>query len=253
VWSNVWRDATGRGVRVAVVDSGIHAEHPHVGSVAGGIAITDDGVEIDTTDRVGHGTAVAGAIREKAPEAELFAVKVFDRALSTTVSRIVRAIRWSADAGAHIINLSLGTQRAEHAATLSAAVAYAAGRGSLVVAAAESDGIAWLPGSLPGVLAVRLDWSCPRDRVRVIDSVSGPRVFASGFPRPIPGVPPDANLKGISFAVANTAGIAALACESRTFPEELDIFVKRFTEFRYRHAAAPPRPSCDPDARPGVA
>ena len=55
---------TGRGVCVAVVDSGVNATHPHVGGVAGGIAIDEHGVErADYLDRLGHGTAVTAAIR----------------------------------------------------------------------------------------------------------------------------------------------------------------------------------------------
>ena len=78
---------TGRGVRVAVIDSGVHAAHPHIGSVAGGVAIDEDGREHeDYVDRLGHGTAVAAAIKEKAPDAELYVVKVFDRSLSTRIS-----------------------------------------------------------------------------------------------------------------------------------------------------------------------
>jgi hypothetical protein len=216
--------ATGRGVRVAVVDSGIHAGHPHVAGIAGGVSIAD-GPEPgdDTADRIGHGTAVAAVIREKAPNAELYAVKVFDRTLATTAVRIVRAIRWAADAGAHVINLSLGTPRRDHELPLAAAVRYAAERGAVIVAAEESDGIRWLPGSLPGVIAVRLDWECPRDWFRVMVRPEGPRFLASGFPRPIPGVPPEANLKGISFAVANIAGFAARAREVAPLATAADI------------------------------
>jgi subtilisin family serine protease len=55
-------------VRIAIIDSGVHASHPHVNGVAGGIAITPDGREDpDYTDRLGHGTAVTAVIREKAP------------------------------------------------------------------------------------------------------------------------------------------------------------------------------------------
>ena len=81
-------------MRIAIIDSGIHAGHPHVGQVAGGVEITQTGERQDTIDRLGHGTAVAGAIREKAPDAELYAVKVFDRKLSTSGSVIVRALAW---------------------------------------------------------------------------------------------------------------------------------------------------------------
>src|SRR6478752_1228633 len=111
----VVRPPTGRGVRIAVVDSGVHAAHPHVGSVAGGVGIDDDGrVYDDYVDRLGHGTAVAAAIREKAPDAEIYAVKVFDRSLSTRISALVAAIDWSAANGMHLVNLSLGTARMEH-------------------------------------------------------------------------------------------------------------------------------------------
>jgi len=56
------------------------------------------------------------------------------------------------------------------------------------------------------VLGVFLDWECSRETYRV---EPGPRFFASGYPRPLPGVPPRKNLYGISFAVANFTGIAA--------------------------------------------
>ena len=59
-------------MKIAVIDSGIHEGHPHVGRIAGAVHFTADGVGGDPVDRLGHGTAVAGAIREKVPEADLF-------------------------------------------------------------------------------------------------------------------------------------------------------------------------------------
>lgn len=209
---------TGRGVRIAVIDSGVHAGHPHVGSVAGGIAIAEDGTEQhEYLDRLGHGTAVTAAIKEKAPAAELFAVKVFDCVLSTSVATLVRAIDWASEAGMHLVNLSLGTAKIEHEPVLRGAVDRAASRGMLIVAARDDEGVRWLPGSLvsPAVIPVQLDWDCPRERYRVID-VGGVNVYrASGFPRDIPGVPRERNLSGISFAVANVTGFIALALEQR--------------------------------------
>jgi subtilisin family serine protease len=206
---------TGRGVRVAVVDSGVHAAHPHVGSVAGGVAIDDEGREHDDfVDRLGHGTAVAAAIKEKAPDAQIYAVKVFDRSLSTRISTLVAGIDWSARNGMHIVNLSLGTARIEHESVLTEAIRRAAARGALVVAAAEDAGVRWLPGSLPGVVSVRLDASCPRHQYRLTGCGGAPVFCASGFPREIPGVPPERNLNGVSFAVANMSGFAARAREA---------------------------------------
>jgi subtilisin family serine protease len=199
-------------VRIAIVDSGVHVTHPHVGSVAGGVALDGDGREHDDyVDRLGHGTAVAAAIKEKAPDAELYAVKVFDRTLSTRISTLVAAIDWAARNGMHLVNLSLGTAKAEHEGALTDAVRRAAALGVVVVAAAEDDGVRWLPGSLPGVIGVQLDAACPRDEYRAIP-VNGVTVFrASGYPREIPGVPPERNLNGISFAVANMTGFVARA------------------------------------------
>ena len=218
-----WHERTGRGVRIAVIDSGIHADHPHIGGIAGGTSVCGQEADSDVTDRIGHGTAVAAAIREKAPHAELYAVKVFDRTLSTTTDRLVRAIYWAAAAGARVINLSLGTARAEHAARLSDAVAFAVECGAVIVAAEESDGIRWLPGSLGSVIPVHLDWTCPRDRVRSADGPDRKRFLASGYPRPIPGVPVAVNLKGISFAVANVSGFVARICEARPQATTRDI------------------------------
>lgn len=200
----------GRAVRVAVIDSGVHPAHPHVSGVDGGVAITADGEHDDYINRIGHGTAVAAAIREKAPEASLFAVRIFDRTLVGSVNALVRGVDWAVEQECHVINLSLGTSRLEHEPRLSAAVDRARAAGAVVVAAREDAGQRFLPGSLPGVIGVMVDWECPRDRVRAERLESGQIVcHASGYPREIPGVPPARNLMGISFAVANTTGVIA--------------------------------------------
>jgi subtilisin family serine protease len=197
-------------VRVAIIDSGVHVGHPHVGALAGGVAFDDEGrLHDDYLDRLGHGTAVTAAIKEKAPDAELYAVKVFDRTLGTRIGNLIKAIDWAAGEGMQVANLSLGTSKSEHEPALREAVDRAAARGLLIVSARDDEGVRWLPGSLPGVVPVQLDWTCPRDEYRVAD-VDGVAVFrASGFARPIPGVPPERNLNGISFAVANMTGFVA--------------------------------------------
>ena len=56
---------------------------------------------------------------------------------------------------------------------------------------------------------MELDWSCPRG-AHTADGTATAAVFRTcGYPRPIPGVDPERNLKGLSFAVANLSGIAA--------------------------------------------
>jgi hypothetical protein len=79
-----------------------------------------------------------------------------------------------------------------------------------IVAAGEDAGVRWLPGSIDGTIAVELDWECARDEYRTRVNAEGRLIYrASGYPRPIPGVPLDRNLKGLSFAVANVTGLLA--------------------------------------------
>lgn len=209
---------SGAGVRVAVIDTGVHADHPHVGGITGGIGIDQDGrATDDLQDRLGHGTAVAAAIREKASAVDLLAVKVFDRRLVTTGIALVEGMRWAVGQRVDVINLSLGTTNEAHRDVLVAAVAEAEAAGALVVAAAPQPDANWLPGALPGVVAVDVDWMCPRDECRVTVADDGKVTMrASGYPRPIPGVPVDQNVSGLSFAVANACGFIALMLEGRS-------------------------------------
>jgi len=204
-----------RVVRVAVIDSGVHASHPHVGGVAGGVAINADGSEHeDYVDRLGHGTAVTAVIREKAPQAEIFVIKVFDRELAATGIALVAACRRALRERVDFVNLSLGTKNPEHAAALSEVVAELRDSGAMIVAAGEQDGVRWLPGSLDGVCSVTLDWSLDRNEIRSTGDTGRIAYRASGYPRPIPGVPVEKNLKGLSFAVANVTGVLAAQRES---------------------------------------
>ncbi|MFM8534407.1 MAG: S8 family serine peptidase [Acidimicrobiia bacterium] len=203
--------AIGRIVRVAVIDSGVHAAHPHIGGVAGGIGIDDHGVaHPDYVDRLGHGTAVTAAIREKASTADILAIKVFDRELSATGTALVAACEYALEHHAEIVNLSLGTTHVDHEAALRDVVQRLTATGAMVIAAGPQDGRRWLPGSLDGAWGVTLDWSVPRERCHLDRLSAGGAIFrATGLPRPIPGVPPERNLRGLSFAVANVTGIVA--------------------------------------------
>jgi subtilisin family serine protease len=183
-------------MKIAIIDSGIHPGHPHVGDIAGAVGITASGESNDAIDRLGHGTAVAGAIREKAPAAELYAVKVFDRRLSANIDAILRALEWCREHRMDLVNLSLGTENPAHWDGFLGAL----GDDLLVVSAAGA-----LPGSLPGVIGVTADPDCPRNVFRYHDGM----FYASPYPRPIPGVSVDRNLHGISFAVANMTGLVA--------------------------------------------
>jgi subtilisin family serine protease len=203
----------GRGPRIAVIDSGVHAAHPHVQHVAGGIGVDDHGhYHDDYVDRLGHGTAVTAVIREKAPDAEIWAIKVFDRELTATGPALVSALEWARTHEVDLINLSLGTTNTDHEHALAAEVAHARDAGIIVVCAGPREGCRWLPGALPRVIRVVDDMTLARDVCEVAVGDAGDvTISASGYPRPIPGVPPERNLKGISFAVANVTGMLSRA------------------------------------------
>ncbi len=204
---------TGKGVRVAVIDSGVHASHPHIGGVAGGVTIGEELDENNYTDIIGHGTAVMAAIKEKAPDAEYFAVRVFYSSLRTTVDLLLRAIEWSIANRIDVINLSLGTTNPAHRERFAPVIARAMEKGAILVSARDADGTPALPGSLPGVIGVELDWDYPREAYYCKPAIERLVVSASGYPRSLPGVPRARNLHGISFAVANATGFVVRACE----------------------------------------
>ena len=184
--------------------------------MAGGINLSVPSADrTDSMDHLGHGTAVAAAIHEKAPGAQLYAVKVFGAELRASAGQLADAMDWASGQGLKLLNLSLGTPRADRGEVLAAAVQRAVERSSVVVSAAEHAGTAWLPGSLAGVVRVALDWACDRNQLRITVTPDGtPTFHASGYPRPIPGVPVERNLKGVSFAVANVSGFLARLLEA---------------------------------------
>lgn len=118
-----WEGATGAGVKIAVVDSGIDGSHPAIGSALKGavsVELDDDapgGVRYEEgphEDRFGHGTACAGIIRRAAPDAELYSVRVLGPTLKGTGVAFAAGLRWALDNGMHVCNLSLSTRNRDH-------------------------------------------------------------------------------------------------------------------------------------------
>ncbi len=202
--------------RVAILDSGVTPNHPHIGNVIGGIAITPQGTSSEYLDWLGHGTAVAAAIHEKAPDAGLLIVKIFGRQLAATIDQLVMGLEWALDQGADFINLSLGTRNQNHRDRLLSSIDRSIRAGSQIISARHMDGVPCFPGCMAGVIGVEVDAALSRDEVRIVDDLA----HASPFPRPIPGVPPEKNLHGISFAVANVTGfLAARKSGNRQHPQ----------------------------------
>jgi subtilisin family serine protease len=186
----------------------------HVNGVAGGISIGADGsVTEDFVDHIGHGTAVTAAIKEKAPDAEIDSIRVFDTKLSTSVTTLVHALRWAADAGMRLVNLSLGTSKSTHRAALTAAIADVRRRGVIVASARDDRVWSGCPAApfRRDFRARRLGLS--RDTFRAVNACARVVFRASGFPREIPGIPLQRNLHGVSFAVANMSGFVAQCLE----------------------------------------
>lgn len=206
--------------RVAVIDSGVHPDHPHIDAalLLPGCSVLADGTvlrdPLEALDKLGHGTAVTAAIQELAPDAQILPIRVFRDGLRASARALATAIRQAIEAQCDVINLSLGTATPAHAEVFAALAQEAAAQGLLIVAAFEAEGQPCWPGCLPQVLGVGLDWDLPRGKPRL--GADGHMVMASGYPRPIPGVEPRRNLYGVSFAVAQVSGwIAARGLTER--------------------------------------
>jgi subtilisin family serine protease len=216
-----WQNTMGRGVRVAVIDTGIDTTHPElVGQVDGGYsAITKSEAQSAYQDDNGHGTHVAGTIAAKrddrgvvgvAPEARLYAVKVLDADGSGNLSDVIDGIVWAASNDIQVANMSLGAPFGSE--TMRRALRFATGRGTIIVAAAGNSGAAvGYPGAYPEAIAVS---AADSDDHLAAFSSRGPEVdfiapgvdivsskMGGGF----------ASYSGTSMAAPHVAGIVALS------------------------------------------
>ncbi|MFI7546451.1 S8 family serine peptidase [Actinoplanes sp. NPDC049599] len=158
-----WETTRGSGaIIVAVVDTGVKVLPDLAGRVLPGRDFVNK--DSNATDDQGHGTMTAGVIAARGDNGtgiagicwtcQILPVKVLDAQGSGSYSDIAAGIRWSADRGADIVNLSLGGD--SDSRLLRDAVAYATGKGALVIAAAGNEGSAvpHFPAAIPAVLAV---------------------------------------------------------------------------------------------------
>src|SRR5688572_32985700 len=113
----VFGDADGAGVVVAVVDSGVDADHPGVrGRVARRLRVDLDGEDArvvddpDAADLVGHGTACAGIIAGIAPAAKLVSIRVLGADNRGKGRAVAAAVEWAIDQGVGVVNLSLSSR-----------------------------------------------------------------------------------------------------------------------------------------------
>ncbi len=119
-----WGGATGKGVRVAVIDSGVEFDHPWLDDcVKGGVLVEYDGrrkegVKISDDpqprDLFGHGTACAGIIHKIAPDAEIFSVRVLGKDLTGRALQFAGGLRWAMQNNMQVMNLSLSTSKQDY-------------------------------------------------------------------------------------------------------------------------------------------
>ncbi|MFB1082178.1 S8 family serine peptidase [Jeotgalibacillus sp. JSM ZJ347] len=162
IWHEAYPKAgiTGKGIRIGVIDSGIASDHPDL-SVAGGVSFVHDTDSFE--DDNGHGTHVAGiigaldnelGIRGVAPEAELFAIKVFRSNGLGQISSVISALDWAIEHELDIVNLSLSTPTDSSALRL--AVEKADRAGIIMITSAGNTGAdsPRYPSAYPQTIAV---------------------------------------------------------------------------------------------------
>ena len=118
-----WGDSTGKGVRVAVVDSGVEYDHPALDDcVRGGVIVEYDSraknyyrikPDDQPVDVSGHGTACAGIIHSIAPEAEIYSVRVLGRNMGGRAIQFAAGLDWAIENDMQIVNMSLSTSLEE--------------------------------------------------------------------------------------------------------------------------------------------
>lgn len=139
--------ATGAGVKVAVIDSGVDATHPQVGGIAGGVVfeLGEDGeyvaVHGDHEDLVGHGTACAAIIKAIAPDAEIWSIRVLGANLKGRGALLHAGMAWAVDNHMDVANMSLSSKSETMFAPLHEVADEAYFAGTVLVCAANN-----LPG-----------------------------------------------------------------------------------------------------------
>ncbi|MFF9911297.1 type VII secretion-associated serine protease mycosin [Streptomyces sp. NPDC013457] len=237
----LWQDTKGKGIRVAVIDTGVDDVNPQLKTAVDAKAGKDylkpdknsSGAENDrrgktdgTVDEVGHGTKVAGIIAARpragtgfvgiAPEATIIPIRQNDEKNSGKSDTMAQAIDHAVAKGAHVINISQDTTQALSSdSSMARAVARALAEDIVVVASAGNDGMDGklkntYPAAFPGVLAVA---SSDRNNERAEFSQSGTFVGVAA-----PGVDMVSTVpgggqcvdNGTSFSAPYVSGVAAL-------------------------------------------
>ena len=228
---SAWETTKGEGVTVAVIDTGVtRVPDLRRTEFVAGYNFVDD--NRDTTDKLGHGTHVAGTIAQAtnneygvagiAYKAKIMPLKVLGDSGGGTVADIAEAIRYAADNGATIINMSLGG--GGESKTLADAIDYAYDNGLVIVAAAGNEGrnASAYPARFPKVISVAATDST-NQKTDYSNYGAGVDIAAPGGSKaskeglivqetidPGTGEPVLMGFQGTSMAAPHVAGTAAL-------------------------------------------
>ncbi|WP_306819978.1 S8 family serine peptidase [Streptomyces sp. DSM 40750] len=203
---DAWRAGwTGKGVKVAVLDTGIDATHPDLkGRV---VAAKDFSASGNTDDKAGHGTHVASTIagsgtasagkyRGVAPDARLLNGKVLGDDGSGEESGIIAGMQWAVQQGAKVINMSLGGTDTPGADPMEKAVnTLSASKGVLFAIAAGNEGPAEATVGSPGSAAAAIT-------VAAVDRQDSLARFSSRGPTADDGLKPDLSAPGVDIVAA---------------------------------------------------
>jgi subtilisin len=159
------KEGTGKGVRIAVIDSGVEIDHPALAglTLVDDLHVVDGGVQIevkpgDGTDVFGHGTAVSAVIRRIAPDAEIGSIRVLGANLGSRTVIIREGVRQAIDRSYHILNCSFGCGLSEHIFQYKEWIDEAYLKGIHVISACNNYDFTtpeW-PGYFPSVVTVNM-------------------------------------------------------------------------------------------------
>lgn len=215
-----WGGATGAGIKVAVIDTGVEYDHPAVGdSVKGGVVIEVDeeeesGYRADPDDQprdlAGHGTACAGIIHSLAPDAEIYSVRVLGGNMRGRAFAFAGGLDWAVEHGMHVANMSLSTSKEDYFGLFHDLADQAYFKNLVLVSAVNNIPAPSFPSTFSSVVSVAAHLE--KDPYTFYYNPNGPVEFGA------PGIDIQvawnnkqwATNTGNSFAAPHIAGIVAL-------------------------------------------
>jgi len=211
-----WGGATGRGVTVCILDSGVEPGHGLVGPIQGAVAIAlGENEEIlveedDEGDLCGHGTACAGIVRSLAPECDIVSVRVLGGGYTGSGPVLLAGLRWAVEQGFDVVNLSLSTTKSRFASTLYELADLAYFQRTIVVASAHNMPVQSYPWRFASVVSVASHEGS--DPYELIANPEPPvELFARGLEIDVPWLGGGTlRVTGNSFATPHVSGPCAL-------------------------------------------